>query len=158
MPFVIAFLWTNYKDRRVYKQSQLKLSFIPTVIGIIFIISFFVTNIIIAARDKSLVLIKAIYVEDFYGSGFEFRENGTYKFTDIRGLVGAIYSRGNYLLKDSLIILDRDNIDDIIQSNLLVIRNEKLNGTTNQTIYQINNQHNIIEESTEFVITIDKRK
>src|SRR5215210_4004219 len=83
--FVAAFLATLFKDRKLYKQTRSKLSFLPTVIGIIFIVSFFITYIVVAARDKSPVLIKAIYVEDFYGSGFEFREDGSYKFTDIGG-------------------------------------------------------------------------
>jgi hypothetical protein len=156
--FLIAFLTTIIKDRNLYKQSRLKISFIPTFVGILFIVSFFITNLVVAARDKSPVLIKAIFVEDFYGSGFEFREDGTYKFTEISGLMDVTYTRGKYILKDSLITLDRKNLHDIVQSDLLVIRNEKNDSASTPTIYQINKQHGIIKESTEYEITIDKRK
>jgi hypothetical protein len=156
--FAVALLVTFLKDRKVYRQTHLKLSFIPAVTGMIFITSFLVTNVVATARDRSPVLIHASYVEDFYGSGFEFREDGTYKFTEIHGLVGVTFSRGKYVLKDSLITLDRSNIDDIIKSRFLIIRKRETYDTAQLIMYQINDQHHILEGSTKYMINIDKRK
>ncbi|MEO6455527.1 MAG: hypothetical protein ABIN97_15715 [Ginsengibacter sp.] len=155
--YLFAFLWTLYKDRKIYMKTQSKLSFIPTIIGIIFIISFFVTNVVAAARDKSPVLIFASYQNDFNGAWFEFREDGTYKYANIFGLVGVTYTRGKYTLKDSLIELDTNKLDDTIESSLLAIRKEVYD-TTQQVMYQINHQHNVIDKSTEFVVSIEKPK
>lgn len=157
MCFAVAFLLTLLKDRKVYIRTKLKSSFIPTVIGIIFFVSFFVTYAVVAARDKSPVLIFAGYKEDFYGAWFEFREDGTYKYANIRGLVGVTYTRGKYTLKDSLITLDTSKIDDFIESSLLIIRKEAYD-TTEQVIYQINPQHNVVDNSTKFIISNYKRR
>ena len=155
--FIIAFLWTLYKDNKAYMQTQVKLSFIPTVIGIIFIISFFVTNSVIAARDKSPILIQAGYDGGFNGAWFEFREDGTYKFGNSGG-IGATYSRGKYILKDSIITLDKNDIDNVIQSQLLAIRKIKMFDTTEQVVYQIDSQHQVVNKDFKFIINIDKRK
>jgi hypothetical protein len=153
--YLFGFLWTLYKDRKVYLQTKSKLSFIPTIVGLIFIISFLVTNFVLAARDKSPVLIFAGYQEDFYGAWFEFREDGTYKYANIRGLVGVTYTRGKYTLKDSLITLDKNKIEDFIKSRFLTIRKEGYD-TTQLVMYQINQQRNVIDKSAKFKVSIDK--
>ena len=66
---------------------------------------------------------------------------------------------GKYLLKDSIITLDRNNIDDVIKSNQLAIRkiSENYNGREYK-IVQINKNHQRIEnEYFNIVITIDKK-
>ena len=154
--FIIAFLWTLSRDSKAYMQTSLKLSFIPSVVGAIFILSFFVTNSVLAARDKSPILLQAGYDGGFNGAWFEFREDGTYKFGNSGG-IGATYSRGKYLLKDSLITLDKESIHNTIQSKFLVIKKEEIMDTLEQVIYQINQENQIIDKDFKFIIHVDKR-
>jgi len=128
-----------------------------TIIAVLFIISLFVSKVVVAVRDRSPVLIMAGYKEDFYGAWIEFREDGTYKYANIRGLVGETFSRGKYTLKDSLITLDMNKIDDFIVSSSLIIRKQAYD-TTKQVKYQINHHHEVIDKSTKFIISIDKRE
>lgn len=155
--FILAFVWTLYKDNKVYRMTQSKISYIPTSIGILFITSFFITNSVLAARDKSPILIQAGYDGGFNGAWFEFREDGTYKFINSGG-IGATYFRGKYILKDSIITLDKSNIDNAIQSNLLAIRRTEMLDTTEQVVFQINSQHQVVDKEFKFRINIDKRK
>ncbi len=155
--FIFAFLWTIYKDNKIYGLKKTKFSFIPTGFGFALIVSFFITNAALAARDNSPVLIQAGYDGGFNGAWFEFRKDGTYKFANSGG-IGATYIRGKYILKDSLITLDRTNIDNVIQSKSLAIRKEEILDTTEQIIYQINGQHQVIEKDLKFIIHVDERK
>ena len=101
---------------------------------------------------------RANYDGDINGFSLEFRKDGTYKFCNY-SVLGGKYFRGKYLLKDSIITLDRNNIDDVIKSNQLAIRkiSENYKGREYK-IVQINKNHQRIEnEYFDFVITIDKR-
>lgn len=155
--FTVALIWTFLKDKRAHKRTQLKASFIPTGTGILFIASFFITDTVLAARDKSPILIQAGYDGGYNGAWFEFRYDGTYKFGNSGGL-GATFFRGKYTLNDSLITLDRDNIDNVIKSRLLAIRTTPAFNRTDQIIYQINPQHQVIDNEFNFIIHMDKHR
>ena len=58
-------------------------------------------------------MLRANYDGDINGFSLEFRKDGTYKFCNY-SVLGGKYFRGKYLLKDSIITLDRNNIDDVI--------------------------------------------
>jgi hypothetical protein len=155
--FVLALVWTFFKDKNAHKRTQLKSSFIPTTTGILFIVSFFITNTVLAARDNSPILIQAGYNGGYNGAWFEFRKDGTYKFGNSSG-IGATYFRGKYNLNDSLITLDRENIDNVVQSRILAIRNTSTFGTIEKIIYQINPQHEVIDKEFKFTVHIDNHK
>lgn len=62
-------------------------------------------------------------------------------------------------MKDSLIFLDKNEIDNVIKTNKLAIRNipERIDGR-NLRLVQIDKNHNRIENPYfDFVINIDKR-
>jgi len=155
--FMALFVWTIYKDKKVFKRTKSRLSFLPTITAIIFIASFLITNIVLANRNNSPIIIQAGYDGGFNGAWFEFRKDGTYKFGNSGG-IGATYSQGKYILRDSLITLDKDNIDNTIQSKLLIIRKEEIIDTLEQVIYQINQEHQIIDKDFKFIIHVDNRK
>ena len=103
-------------------------------------------------------MLRANYDGDINGFSLEFRKDGTYKFCNY-SVLGGKYFRGKYLLKDSIITLDRNNIDDVIKSNQLAIRkiSENYKGREYK-IVQINKNHQRIEnEYFDVVITIDKK-
>jgi len=85
-----------------------------------------VNALILSLRDSSPIIISAVYNGDFNGAYFKFREDGTYKFVDYAG-IGADITRGNYVIKDSLITLDESTIGNVIVSNQLAIRIDSSN-------------------------------
>ncbi|MBI3235346.1 MAG: hypothetical protein HYZ42_15140 [Bacteroidetes bacterium] len=155
--FLFALLWTNIKDSKEYKQTKSKLSFIPTLSGLLVIVSLIVSNYLLKSRDNSPVLIQAGYDGGFNGAWFDFREDGTYKFANSGG-IGATYFRGTYTLKDSMIILDKSNIDIVIKTHNLVIRKIiNQDSTTELLLYQINDRYEIVDKQFVFTVNEDNR-
>ena len=152
----LLILWiTAYLNIREYILLKRIASFFPLFLGMLFIAGFYFTDYLLKLRDKSPILIQAGYDGGFNGCWFEFREDGTYKFGNSGGL-GADYMRGKYSIKDSIIILDKPNIENtIITTNRLVIRKNKKG---KNSIYQINALNNPINREFIFNINEDNRK
>jgi hypothetical protein len=156
MFFLISLMWTNSKDIKEYKTTKNKLSFLPSITGLLFLGSVLVTNYII--NYSSSVLLQAFDDGGFNGCGFEFKEDGSYKFFNGSGL-GVDNFYGTYTLKDSIITLDKSEIDKVIQSNKLAIRPLPYYDTDRkEIIYQINDRHEIVDKDIGFIINVDNRK
>jgi hypothetical protein len=155
--FFILFLWVIYRDGKQYQKTSSKYSFIPTIAGVLLIISFFITTYVLSLRDQSPTLIHAGYDGGYNGAWFEFREDGTYKFANSGG-IGAEYFRGTYTITDTIIMLDKTEIDNVIQSNLLAIRYDSTYPEPAFRLYQINNKHTIVDKNFVFTISLDNRK
>jgi len=108
--------------------------------------------------DISPIILRANYDGDVNGFSLEFREDGTYKFFNY-SFFGGKYYRGKYILRDGILILDKNNIDNVIRTNKLVIRNFNDNvGKKISRIVQIDNNHKRIEEQYfDFIVSEDKR-
>ena len=152
--FIVFFTITFRHDFKTFKVSKNYKSFLFTAIGIFIIILNIGCQWYLSSRDNSEILLKVFYDGDYNGSSLEFRKDGTYKFGNGNGL-GESIQRGNYTMNDSIIILDRDNIDNVIESKTLVIRNE-LNGA-DAKIFQIDKNFNLIDRATQFRVVYDKR-
>lgn len=147
--FLIFLGFAINKDLKKNKSEKNWKNFFPTIIGISFLISFFVVNINLSLKDNSPILIQAGYDGGFNGAWFEFREDGTYKFGNHAG-IGADYFRGKYELKDSIITLDRNEIDNVIKTNKLAIRNEVYGDSVSKIIIQIDENHTIVDNEIKF--------
>ena len=155
--FLIFFTISVFKDLKKYKNSRLIQSFIPSIIGGLFLLSFGIINFILEIRDNSPVLIQAGNDGGFNGAWFDFRKDGTYKFVNSGG-IGADIFRGKYEIKDSIIILDKKDIDNFIKSDKLAIREIKnYDSTFFKVLYQIDENHKIIDKQSRFTINEDKR-
>lgn len=152
--FLIFLGFTVNKDLKKYHISKSLKSFIPSIIGFLILFSFAVNAFVLSLRDNSYVLIHAGYDGDFNGAWFEFREDGTYKFVDHAG-IGADITRGNYQMKDSIIILDKNEIGNIIVSNTLLFREENYGDSKFKVLYQINKNHIIINPNFKFLVNDD---
>ena len=153
------FIISIYKGIKYFKLKKNKFELMPIFFGFIIIFIFFGFWYKCEKMDISPIILRANYDGDINGFSLEFRKDGTYKFCNY-SVLGGKYFRGKYLMKDSIITLDRNNIDDVIKSNQLAIRkiSENYNGREYK-IVQINKNHQRIEnEYFDFVITIDKRK
>jgi hypothetical protein len=153
--FSFSMILVIYKDRNEYMNNHLNSSFLPTLAGLLFILSFFVTDYFLKARDNSPVILNAIYNGDYNGCSFEFRKNGSYKFGECS--IGCTYYRGSYAINDSIITIDKSKIETSIVSNMLLIRQIRMDDSTmGKKIYQVDAGHQIIDRATVFTVFEDK--
>ncbi|AZI55551.1 hypothetical protein EIB75_09955 [Epilithonimonas vandammei] len=140
------------KDILKYKEAKNWKSFFPTIIGMTILLSFLASSLMLKIRDNSPVIIQAGYDGGFNGAWFDFRKDGTYKFANSGG-IGADFFRGKYTLSDTIITLDKTEIDNVIKTNKLAIREIKnFDSTKIKVIYQIGENHNIIDKNFCFIV------
>lgn len=140
------------KDILKYKEGKNWKSFFPTIIGMTILLSFLASSLVLKIRDNSPVIIQAGYDGGFNGAWFDFRKDGTYKFANSGG-IGADFFRGKYTLSDTIITLDKTEIDNVIKTNKLAIREIKnFDSTKIKVIYQIDENHNIIDKNFCFIV------
>ena len=157
--FQTFFIISIYRGIKNFRIANRPFELLPMFLGLIFVFVFLEILYKNERIDSSPIVLRANYDGDINGFSLEFRKDGTYKFCNY-SVLGGKYFRGKYLMNDSNITLDRNNIDDVIKSNQLAIRkiSENYNGREYK-IVQINKNHQRIEnEYFDFVITIDKRK
>lgn len=146
--FLIFLGFSINKDFKKFKTSQSFKSYFPSLIGLLILISFGVTSLVLSMRDNSPTIIHASYDGDFNGAWFEFKEDGTYKFVDHAG-IGADITRGNYQMRDSIIILDKSTIGNVIVSNKLAVR---IDSTGVKRLFQIDEKHSVLNDGFKFII------
>jgi len=150
--FLLFFGFAVHKDYKKFKISKSLESYLPSIVGFLILISFGITGLLLNMRDHSPIIIQAGYDGDFNGAWFEFREDGTYKFVDHTG-ISADITRGNYQIKDSIILLDKTEIGNVVNSNKLAIREENyMDSTKIKTLYQIDKNHSVINKNFKFLI------
>ncbi len=156
------FIWTIRKDRKVFKTKQKLISYLPTSIGLLFIL----TNIGIFYYQDSKIhsptLISGFNDGGFNGFLVDFKVDGNYVMANGSGL-GQSYFYGTYTLKDSIITIDKSNIDNCIKTNKLVIRTENyytkdsIDLLKTNYITQIDDNGNEIDKEFRFRVTEDNR-
>lgn len=153
MIFYILFLFINFiiEVIETFKTKSI-LSFTTTVFGLLSIFSFYLTNYIIDLRDSSPIIIKSKNIDGVF---LDLREDKTFKFSNGNWAEVKI-SRGNYSLKDSIVILDKNKLDNIEVSKKWVIRKDT---TFNRTyLIQLDKKGKVINENFKFEVISDKRK
>ena len=150
--FLIFLGFSIRKDSKKNKISKSFESYIPSIIGVLILISFGINALILSLRDRSSVIMQAGYDGGYNGAWFEFREDGTYKFVDHAG-IGADITRGKYQIIDSIIHLDKSKIGNVIVSNKLAIRQEDyMDSTRVKMLYQIDEKHSVVNGDFKFTI------
>lgn len=138
------------RDVNDYKLSRSSKQLLPTFTSVLFLLVIAVSLYALNRRDNTPTIVFASYSGDFNGASLDLRANGTYKFTNYA--LGADYFRGKYTIKDSVIILDKSDIDNVIRSNRLVIRSAPFVPGTGLMIYQINKQGQVLEDELSFQV------
>ena len=156
--FIVFFIITIYRGIKNFRIANRPFELLPMFLGLIFVFVFLGILYKNGRLDSSPIVLRANYDGDINGFSLEFRKDGTYKFFNY-SFFGGKYYRGNYTLRDSILILDKNNIDNVISTNKLVIRNFNDNvGKKISRIVQIDNKHNRIEEQYfDFIVSEDKR-
>lgn len=161
---LLIFIWTIVKDRKEFKTTQKLTSFFPTSVGLLFIF----TNIALFyyqdSKTNSPTLISGFYDGGFNGFSVDFKTDGNYVMANGSGL-GQSYFYGTYSIRDSIITIDKSNIDNCIKTNKLVIRTENyyqkdsvdlLKSNANY-ITQVDNNGNEVDKEFRFRVTEDNR-
>ena len=161
---LLVFIWSIRKDRKEFKTTQKLTSYLPTSVGLVFIL----TNIALFyyqdSKTNSPTLLSGFYDGGFNGFSVDFKTDGNYVMANGSGL-GQSYFYGTYTLKDSIITIDKSNIDNCIKTNTLVIRTEQYFipldtipkiGQANY-ITQIDSKGNEIDKEFSFRVTADNR-
>jgi hypothetical protein len=159
------FIWTIRKDIQEYKQSNNLTSYLPTMTGLVFLLTILGLHLYQNSKTNSPTLISAFYDGGFNGFSIELKENGNYIMANGSGL-GQSYFYGTYSINDSIVTLDKSNIDNVIVTNKLVIRTitnifqqdtiEGEDTTYENYIYQLDKNGNTLEEDI-FRVTEDNR-
>ncbi len=161
---LLIFIWTIVKDRKEFQTTKKLTSYFPTSVGLVFIL----TNIVLFYFQDSITnsptLISGFYDGGFNGFSVDFKTDGNYVMANGSGL-GQSYFYGTYTIKDSIITIDKSNIDNCIKTNKLVIRTENyypkdsidlLKSKANY-ITQVDKYGNEIDKEFRFRVTEDNR-
>lgn len=134
--------------------------------GLSFIMIIIVLHLYQDNKINSSTLIRAFYDGDYNGFSIDLKENGNYIMANGSGL-GQSYFYGKYSIKDSIITLDKSNIDKVIRTNKLVIRTvtnifqqdtiEGEDTTYADWIFQIDKNGKVIDKDFRFRVTDDNR-
>jgi len=162
---LLVFIWSILKDSKEFKTTQKLTSYLPTSVGLVFLLANFALFYYQDSKTNSPTLISGFYDGGFNGFSVDFKTDGNYVMANGSGL-GQSYFYGTYTLKDSIITLDKSNIDNCIKTNTLVIRTEQYFipldtiskiGQANY-ITQIDSKGNEIDREFRFRVTEDNRK
>jgi hypothetical protein len=146
-----CFTWVIYKDWKEYKSNTSESIYKPSLMVGIFTISFIAAEIILSLRDNSPVMLTADNIDDLSSASIDFRKDGTYKLSGYSVFTIDLF-RGNYAIKDSIIALDKSDIDGIIKSNRLAIKTDD-SGRDKRKIYQLDAQNNVLTNAPIFFIS-----
>ena len=144
-------------DKKQFSKTEKWNSFIATFIGLAILVVHFLVLSSFKQRDNSPSQIYCVTkISDFNGVSIDFRKDGTYKLTS--WCLGANIYRGKFTIKDSIITIDKSKIESCIVSNKLVIKQDgeiDSTGKQEKSIYQIDQQGQVINRSTDFRIIDD---
>lgn len=127
-------VYRKYSDFKVFKLTLVALIIFVSGIGL---------HLYNGLKDTFDVIMEAGRNFDLNHIKLELRKDNNYKFTN-GSVLEHSYCRGDYIRKDSIIILDTTKSDKLLKSNYLAIRGNE--------IFMINSKHKIIDSTFYFVI------
>lgn len=121
---LIFFLRTIFRDRKEYKETRDISEYIPTITGLCFILCISAMAYYQDKRMSAPTLVSAFYDGGFNGVSIDFKVDGNYILSNGSRLSQS-YSYGTYVIADSVITLDKVDIDDVIRSKTFVLRHSE---------------------------------
>jgi hypothetical protein len=91
--------------------------------------------------------------------GFVFRLDSTYEWVNGSGL-GVFTEEGTYRIQDSIITLDKSNVDNVVRTNRLLITTGLPWATsiTDKFVLQVNAENRVIDSHFVFKVYVDSRQ
>jgi hypothetical protein len=162
---LLIFIRAIRKDTKEFETSRKIKSYLSSAIGLFFILINIGIYVYQYSKTNAPSLIRGFYDGGFNGFSVDFMINGNYVMANGSGL-GETFFYGTYSLKDSIITIDKSNIDNCIKTNRLVIRTESYypsdneNSKNGQANYmtQIDKNGKEIDNEFRFRIIVDNRK
>ena len=158
---LIIFGISFVKDLKNYQKTKRIKSLLTTIIGLILIAIFSILFFQDDYKKNSATLIRGFNDGGFNGFSVDFKKNGNYVMANGSGL-GQSYFYGKYKMKDSIITIDKNEIDNVIETNKFVIRNDpyfpkESQKTEANYITQIDENGNEVDQNLRFRVTVDNR-
>ena len=111
-----------------------------------------------SSENESPCILQATYDSGGATSSFNFREDGTFEWTNGSGL-GISTREGKYSLKDSIIILDKIGFDKVIKSDrLLIASKHPISQSLGKFVIQVDKENKLIDSMFIFTVYTDKIK
>ena len=160
--FVIGFifwLWASLKDIKEYQSTPKKRFLIAPILGLIFWGLIFGIQWKNNSEFNKPTLLRVYYDGDFNGTSIDFKTDGTYLFENF-SIGYSTYIYGNYKLNGAFITLDKKEIDNVIKTNLLEIKDleDGFDYVAGKYLIQIKANGQEIARATQFRIVKDLRK
>ena len=143
--FFIVFYKTTIENYTDFKKNKKPINYLPTLIGIGFII----LNIGIYNHFENKLNLPSLIKAENYGVYADFKENGEYIIKS-GSWATKVHQYGTYKLEDNVIIVDKLKYDDVLVSNRFIITTIQNSDLTNQT--EIENF-----ESAKYLLEIDSK-
>jgi hypothetical protein len=157
---LVFLIWSLFTDLKRFRTEKKIISLIPIGLALVFISTIWVWNVQINSNFDKPTLIRIFYDGDYNGTGIDFKTDGTYIF-DNSAIGFSDFTYGEYEINGNVITLDRNSLDNI-NTNRLEIRPKLIDYSdrteTEKYVYQIDENGNLIENTTEFRLVIDNRK
>lgn len=157
---LVFLIWSLFTDLKRFRTEKKIISLIPIGLALVFISTIWVWNVQINSNFDKPTLIRIFYDGDFNGTGIDFKTDGTYIF-DNSAIGFSDFTYGEYEINGNVITLDRNSLDNI-NTNRLEIRPKLIEYSdrtdTEKYVYQIDENGNLIENTTEFRLVVDNRK
>ncbi len=131
-----------------------------TLRSFIFLTSLTITSCGTSVKiSKSPEVIRAIYDTGYSAAYFSFKEDSTFEWFSGSALGSSESHQGNYLIRDSVINLDKIGFGRPIKSDRLLIttRHPDPRGIEGNYIIQINNLGKFLDSTLVFTIIVDRR-
>lgn len=145
---LLLFIRTIFRDTKEYSMTKEIAEFVPTITGLCFIVVILSIFYYQNRRANAPTLLRVFYDGGFNGVSIDFKVDGSYILANGSGL-GQSYFYGTYVLADSIITLDKENIDNVIKSNTLVIR-------TTQYYLPVDSTINLNSKRANYITQVDK--
>src|SRR5690625_107398 len=157
----LAFLfWSLFTDLKHFRTEKKIILLIPIELAIIFASIIWIWNAQINSNFDKPTLVRIFYDGDFNGTGIDFKTDITYIF-DNSAIGLSDFKYGEYKINGNVITIDRNTLDNI-NTNRLEIRPKLIEYSdrteTDKYVYQIDENGNLIENTTEFKLLVDNRK
>lgn len=154
---LVIFIGTVYKEYKEFRITRRLSSYLATYIGLFFLFLNIGLMWYYESRVNSPSLISGFYDGGFNGFSVDFKKDGNYVMANGSGL-GQTYFYGKYSIKDSIITIDKSNIDNCIKTNRLLIRIIDSVGSDANYITQIDSNGDEISKEFRFRVVLDERR
>jgi len=150
----ITSLICTYLDYKSYRESKTFSAFISTTTTFLFVISFFVIIDGLKKQDRINTVFYASTSYDRLNTiSIDFREDGSYKFCKHKFFGDSYYKRGRYAFSDSIIYLDKSNLNDLIVSNKFLMKTiAQMDSTKKQGLLEVISGFPKLDNSPEILL------